>query len=148
MSDRGSADFGPLISRNSSDEAIARALNLFVGRGRRYSVKDFSAATGIPERMIECAKQDIENSDHRSLAPHLIASAAKFLGPAFINVWLDQCGLAACASAEPNHDDIARASLDYAAAYSAARHPDGPGGIAIIASEKRQLNEKHQDLRA
>lgn len=88
MSDQFSANFPPLVSREQAGNAIARALSLFVGRGRRYSVKELANATGVKDRMIECAKLAPDNVDYRPLPDWALLSISKFLGSAFTVSWL------------------------------------------------------------
>ena len=88
MTDAASANLPPLVSREQAENAIADALRLFVGRGRRYSVKQLSNATGIKDRVIECAMCRADSLDHRPLPNSALFSIAKFLGAAFTNEWL------------------------------------------------------------
>lgn len=89
------ANFTPLISRNCIGETIRDALHLHVGRGRRYSVKALSEATGVPERCIEAAKCQPDDPEYRPLKLEDLASLAKFLGAPFASVVLEPCGLGA-----------------------------------------------------
>jgi hypothetical protein len=89
------ADFEPLISRNEIREAQRKALRLFVGRGRRYSVKELSNGAGIKDRVIEAAMAQIEDPDYRPLPQEALASIAKFLGAPFASVYLELSGLGA-----------------------------------------------------
>lgn len=90
-----SADFSPLVSRNAIREKIRDALRLFVGRGRRYSVKELSNGTGVADRVIECAMCEVDNEDYRPLSHEALASIAKFLGAPFASVYLELSGLGA-----------------------------------------------------
>jgi hypothetical protein len=81
-----SANFPLLVSREQAGSAIAGALRLFVGRGRRYSVKQLANATGVKDRVIECAIA--EGVDWRPLTPEALLSLSLFLGEAFTNEWL------------------------------------------------------------
>lgn len=83
MTSLGSANNDLLVSRNSSWEKLNDALRLFVGRGRRYSVKQLSNGTGVPDRVIECAMADPEGGDHRPMPFECILSIALFLGADF-----------------------------------------------------------------
>jgi hypothetical protein len=84
-----------LVSRNSIREAQAKALDLFVGRGCRYSVKELSNATGVPDRSIEAAKCDADDPDYRPLSQENLASLVKFLGASFASHYLELSGLGA-----------------------------------------------------
>lgn len=86
MASAASANQFLLVSRNDLGEAVAAALCLYVGRGRRYSVKQLSNGTGVPDRQIECAKIDPngrQGDDWRPLKFEEFFSLAKFLGEGF-----------------------------------------------------------------
>lgn len=140
MSDQQSADFPLLVSRNSADAAIGDALRLYVGRGRRYSVKQLSNATGVKDRTIECAMCAPDNAEHRSLTSGALLSIAKFLGPAFTNEWLHLAEQEAAHVVPADHDHLARQSIEYASKYARARSPDSPGGIEIVPKEAAELD--------
>jgi hypothetical protein len=93
--DSSAADIAPLISRNSIRETLRDALRLYVGRGRRYSVKELSNATGVADRMIECAMCEPDDPDFRPLALENLASLCKFLGTPFASAFLAPCELGA-----------------------------------------------------
>jgi len=84
-----SADFSPLVSRSAAREAFARALRLYVGRRRRYSVKQLSNGAGVKDRVIECAMCDPDNAEYREPEMAAMLSIAKFLGATFTTEWLD-----------------------------------------------------------
>jgi hypothetical protein len=83
MASVASANFEPLISRNTVDEAIHDALHLFVGRGRRYTAKQLGKGAGVPYRMIESAKAPVGGTDFRPLDRAYLWSIMQFLGSAF-----------------------------------------------------------------
>jgi len=89
------ANFVPLISRNKIGEAIRDALHLHVGRGRRYSVRSLSEATGVPERCIEAAKCQPDDPEYRPLKLEDLASLIKFLGAPFASAILEPTDLGA-----------------------------------------------------
>lgn len=107
MSESLSAKFPPLVSREHAGNVIGHALRLFVGRGRRYSVKQLSNATGVPDRTIECAMAD--NVDHRSLPDWALLSLTAFLGADFTNEWLKLAhqGAFELSDDEPDPGDLA-----------------------------------------
>lgn len=109
MADKPSADIEPLVSRNRAGAAVAKALSLYVGRGRRYSVKQLSNATGVKDRMIECAKCDPDNTDWRPLPLEALLSISAFLGADFTNEWLPLSGQGAfeLPDGEPDPGDLA-----------------------------------------
>ena len=84
-----------LVSRNAIREKLRDALRLHVGRGRRYSVKELSNATGVADRLIESAMCEADNPDYRPLAHEALASIAKFLGAPFASAYLELSGLGA-----------------------------------------------------
>jgi hypothetical protein len=90
-----SANDSLLVSRSSVRERIKDALRLYVGRGRRYSVKELSNGTGVPDRMIESAMCAVDDPDYRPLTLENLLSIAKFLGPTFASVYLELAGLGA-----------------------------------------------------
>jgi hypothetical protein len=93
MSDRNnSADFGPLVSRSAARSAFRNALRLYVGRGRRYSVKQLSNGTGVKDRVIECAMADPDNGEYREPELAAVLSISAFLGSAFTTEWLKEAG--------------------------------------------------------
>jgi hypothetical protein len=63
-------------------------LRLYVGHGRRYSVKQLSNATGVPDRLIESAMCDPESGDFRPLSNECLLSISSVLGDAFTTEWL------------------------------------------------------------
>lgn len=83
MTHPGAADFEPIVSRSATRERIRNALRLFIGRGRRYSVKQVANGTGVKDRAIECAMVHPDNVEWRGLKDYEILSVAAFLGPAF-----------------------------------------------------------------
>lgn len=95
MGDKTSADFEPLVSRNQHDANVQAALRLYLGRGRRYTVKQVANATGVADRVIECAMAKMETGDFRSLPVHALLSISGFLGASFTSEWLAPAALAA-----------------------------------------------------
>lgn len=115
MSVPRSADNAPLVSRNAANTAIGSALGLYVGRGRRYSVKQLSNATGVPDRRIECALVDPDSNDFRALAPEHLLSLCAFLGAEFTSEWLGKAGQGAFDlpdSDDPRPGDLALAASE------------------------------------
>ncbi|MES2752781.1 MAG: hypothetical protein V4661_15540 [Pseudomonadota bacterium] len=90
-----SANFTPLVSRNAIREAQRDALRLYVGRGRRFTVKQLSNGAGIPDRLIECAMCEPDSPDFRPLSLEALASITKFLGVSFASAYLELSGLGA-----------------------------------------------------
>lgn len=148
MADDFAANFPPLVSREQAGNAIAKALNLFVGRGRRFTVKELANATGVKDRMIECARLYADNIDHRPLPDWALLSIMRFLGPAFTTSALAPAGQVAAYDRETDHDTLAAFALEYASKHARARHPDSPGGVEITNEENDELDETAGRLRA
>ena len=83
----------PLVSRNTIRERMRDALRLYVGRGRRFTVKELSNATGIADRLIESAMCEVDSADYRPLSLEALASINKFLGVEFASAFLEPSGL-------------------------------------------------------
>ena len=79
----GSAKTSVNISRTVAGNAVNSALRLYVGRGREFSVKMLSNASGVPDRLIECAMCHPESGDYRPLKTEDLLSIAAVLGPGF-----------------------------------------------------------------
>lgn len=90
-----SANDSLLVSRNFAREALRDALRLHVGRGRRFSVKELSNGTGVPDRMIESAMCATDDPDYRPLALENLLSIAKFLGAPFFSAFIEVTDLGA-----------------------------------------------------
>lgn len=123
MADAASANYTLLVSRERLANAIRESLRLQVGRGRRYTVKDFHRATGVPARMIESAMCEVGSPDWRPLKAEELLSIAAFLGPDFTNEWLHFAGQGAfdLPDDEPSPGDLAiEGAEDSAAVVKAA----------------------------
>lgn len=89
MPDQQSADFGGMISREQAENEFRRAMNLFVGRGRLYSVAQLAKGSGVPARVIDCFRAyAYGHPDYRRLNFGQVMSIARFLGSDFTNEWL------------------------------------------------------------
>ncbi len=95
MAEQQSADFPLLVSRSAANDAVRDALRLYVGRGRRLSVKQLSNGTGVKDRMIECAMYASDHVEHRPLRPEALLSLCMFLGSSFTSEILRGIGQAA-----------------------------------------------------
>lgn len=91
MTDTFSANFPLLVDSAQARNGIARSLRLFVGRGRRYSVKELGNATGVRDWQINQALIAADDPKHRPLPPEALLSISVFLGSEFINSWLSVC---------------------------------------------------------
>lgn len=148
MPNNQSADKPLLISRSAAGEAEARALRMFIGRGKEYSVKEVSNRTGVKDRAIECAMAGPDNADWRPLPAGALHSLMSFLGPDFVTAWLNPTPWAAHDPAVFDHDTLALKAMAYATEHSRARHPSSPGGVDITAQEKAGLERSAADLGA
>ena len=90
-----SANISLLVSRTAVREKMRDAMRLYVGRGRRYSVKELSNGTGVADRLIESAMCEVDSPDYRPLAHEALASIATFLGAPFASHYLELSGLGA-----------------------------------------------------
>jgi hypothetical protein len=84
-----------LVSRNAIREKQRAALRLYVGRGRRYSVKELSDGSGVPARAIEAAMCFIDDENYRPLSLENLASLCSFLRAPFASAFLELSGLGA-----------------------------------------------------
>lgn len=89
------ADFSPLISRSAANTVFRDALRLFVGRGRRYSVKQVSIGTGISVRMIESFMAPVDSTDFRKPDLEEVLTLAAFLRSDFTSELLAPVGQSA-----------------------------------------------------
>ena len=83
-----SANLEPLVSREHAWNKFADALRLYVGRGRRYSVKQLMNGAGVKDRVIECAMYPVSSIEFRPMPFEAQLSIARFLGADFTNEWL------------------------------------------------------------
>lgn len=88
MPDDFAANFPLLVSSSQARDAIASALRLYVGRGRRYSVKQLANATGVKDWEINFALIPADDTAHRPLKIEALMSISLFLGADFINEWM------------------------------------------------------------
>lgn len=148
MSTNASADLIPLISRNLAGENTARALRLFIGRGKRYSVKEVANGAGVKDRCIECAMAGPENTDWRPLNESQLASLMSFLGPDFITAWLKPTTFAAHDPAMVDHEEMLEHAVAYVAEHAKVRSRTSPGGAEIVPIELTDLDRAAAPLRS
>jgi len=150
MSEAQAAELCPIVSREQSENAFRTALNLFVGRGRRYSSKEVQIATGISHRVIDCFRSyELGHVDYRPLHMGAQMSLMRFLGPEFTSEWLKIA--AQVAFHKPTGvdiDELEEAARDLLGAKGKAHHPDSPGGREITPDERAVLDDKVVALRA
>ncbi|MGI9412096.1 MAG: hypothetical protein ACR2PM_00390 [Hyphomicrobiales bacterium] len=83
------------LSTSEANRRFANALNLFVGRGRRFSVEAVAEATGIPRRTVQSYKDGEACPCHVNLLAMLAVLPA-----AFANEIFAPCGLEGVRRAE------------------------------------------------
>lgn len=88
MAVNDSANLVPLVSREQAWNKFGAALRLYVGRARRYSVKQLANGAGVKDRVIECAMCAPDSVDFRPMPFEAQLSIARFLGSDFTNEWL------------------------------------------------------------
>ena len=157
MADNTSANFVPLVSREQAWNKFSSALRLYVGRGRRYSVKQLANGAGVKDRVIECAMYASDNIDFRPMPFEAQMSIALFLGADFTNEWIVVAGQGAFelpdedpnpgAVAADNSDDnatVVRAAMD--GVFDDSERPDlrivgsrmATRGSQLVALSKRK----------
>lgn len=114
MASAASANINLIVSRSSAREAFAAALRLFIGRGRRYSVKQASNGSGVADRMIESFMADPDSTDYRKPDLEETLSLSSFLGEAFTTEWLRLAKLGAFALPDDNLPDLRKLTADCA----------------------------------
>lgn len=110
MTSSHSADFEPLISRELAASTIDAALRLFVGRGRRHSVRQLSVGTGVKERIIESAMA--RGAEYRPLSPEAWLSISLFLGADFMNEILRVARMGAYDLPDDRDPDLSRVAAE------------------------------------
>ncbi|MBB3691478.1 hypothetical protein [Sphingomonas sp. BK580] len=83
-----SATLTPVISRNDVHAAVRQALRRYLGHGKPLTVKQLSNQSGVADRLIECACNEVGTGDWRPLPVEKLLSLAMVLGPDFTNTWL------------------------------------------------------------
>lgn len=152
MPDNRSANNSPLVSRERIGNEIGAALRLFIGRGRRYSVKQLSNATGVKDRVIECAMCDAASVDYRPLPLEALVSIAGFLGPEFTTEWLSLAGQGAFEL--PDADDtppgaiVADDAEDHAQLSDAARDGTFANDAATLKVVSTRMISRGMKLRS
>jgi len=81
--DNNSANLSLLVSRELIGNKVGKALSIYIGRGKRYTVKELMRGTGVPDRLIECAMHPVGHVDYRHLKVEHIFSLMGFLGADF-----------------------------------------------------------------
>jgi transcriptional regulator with XRE-family HTH domain len=79
-----------LISTAGVDDEIARAIGLFMGRGRRYSVSDVAMATGLGARSLQ--SYIASGEERRTPSYEVLFTLMQFFGPQFTSKVLGWIG--------------------------------------------------------
>lgn len=132
-----SAGLELLVSREEAGQAFGEALGLFVGRGRRYSVKQLANGSGVPDRLIESAMCDPDSTEYRALKPEHILSLSRFLGAPFAAEWMKRAGLGAFEL--PDDEAVPLAVL-------VADASDNTADLAAMAADDRLDGRDHAEL--
>lgn len=138
-----SANLPPIISRERGHDAVRDALRLFIGRGRRYSVKQVSNATGVKDRVIECAMTLAADPECRPIHISDLLSIAGFLGPEFTTEWLllaQQAAVTLPDADEPGPGSLPR-TLPMTRRPSFARHATASSTGTSGATSRRSAHE-------
>lgn len=83
-----SAVFSPRVSRNAAHEAVRQGLLSHLRPSGDWTVKALGNKSGVPDRLIECAKAEVGSEHWRALPFERVLSLAAVLGPTFTNEWL------------------------------------------------------------
>lgn len=141
MSDDQSAGIEPLISHEQAVNEYRRALNLFVGRGKRFTNEELAIASGVPERLIECLRSyGPGHPDYRKLHFGHLLSIASALGADFTSRWLKLCYQRAAPLGPLDHDAIADWAEGYQAKKLAAHRKDSECEEQLGPNELEDLN--------
>jgi hypothetical protein len=90
-----SANNSSLISRSAANATFREAVRLFVGRGKRFSVKQVSIGTGISARMIESFMAPVDSTDFRKPDLEEVLTLVSFFGSDFTSELIASTGQAA-----------------------------------------------------
>lgn len=83
----------PLIEQDCASQQIARAIGLFVGAGRKYSVAEVAIGTGIPSRTV--SSYIASGEDRRTPSSDKLLVLMHFLGIEFSSKVLGCIGIGA-----------------------------------------------------
>lgn len=83
-----SAVIPPRVSRIAAYEAVRQGLLAHLRPRGGWTVKMLSNKSGVPDRLIECAKEEVGSEPWRALPFERVLSLAAALGPSFTNEWL------------------------------------------------------------
>lgn len=143
MSENVAAELTPLVSHEQLENAFWKALRMFVGRGKRYSASEISIGAGVHRRTLDCYRgYPIGHPDWRPLNTEQKFSIASFVGADLTSEWIRFMGQEAVDLPDDPDGDLDTAGLDAAEVahkVQRARHPQSPGGIAIVSEERSEI---------
>jgi hypothetical protein len=114
-----------LISQQAADEAVYRALSLFIGQGRRYSCDDIETGTGIAARTVGAWIANAIENRRRPKGSHLLI-LQQFIGLELTNKLLGPIGQGGRPlQPDENEPSVVIAKLAAGVAEFAARGADG-----------------------
>lgn len=142
MPETSAVELVPLVSHEQVENSFWLALRGFVGRGRRHSADEVSRRAGVHRRTLDCYRgYEIGHPDHRPLDQGQKFSIASYIGADLTTEWLRLIGQGAynLPDGEGDLDDAALDAGDAAQAVQRARHPNSPGGVAIVSQERAEI---------
>lgn len=112
-----------LISTAGVDDEIARAIGLFMGRGRRFSVADVAEGTGLGARSLQ--SYIASGEDRRTPSYEVLFTLMQFFGPQFTSKVLGWIGQGAHSlTPEPGDPGMVIATLAQGVSQFAIRGAD------------------------
>lgn len=112
-----------LISTAGVDDEIARAIGLFMGRGRQFSVADIALATGIGARTLQ--SYIASGEERRTPSYEALFTLMQFFGPQFTSKVLGWIGQGAHSlTPEANDPGVIIATLAQGVSQFAIRGAD------------------------
>ena len=113
------------LTPEAADAHIYRALSLFIGSGRRYSVDDIETGTGIPARTVSAWVANAIENRRRPKGSHLLI-LQQFIGIELTNKLLAPIGQGGRSlNPEPNDPGVVVAKLSAGLHEFAQRAVDG-----------------------
>lgn len=107
----------PLISQDAAKDRVSDALQLRIGRGKRYSFRQVADATGIPERTIDSYARGDNSPTLANLLSLFSAMGADFTSDV---IALSGQSASSCNGDEPEHMRVLCAAGELVSMISAA----------------------------
>lgn len=137
MASSASVGIDGLVTYAAAAERLSRALRLYVGRGRLYSVKELARGTAMPADRIEAYLAGVGTEAHRHAKLADVLSLCAFLGPEFTSDLLGLAQQGAFSLPDPDGGDLARIAPEVAEA-SADLTTDALRGDNVVGIETAQ----------